>query len=187
MITFTIADLDQALKDRNPAWADSASFAARRTAAAKQALGIYYDNLRSTNDLWARSSTLGGSAVSTGTQVVDTTVSDVYHVTLPTGQLGVADNTIFVQQSTGTFLEVPRMSIDSIVLGVSATTIAFWENNGEIILYDKDGQFTAPGNLHYNFWRNPAIDCSLSTNTVDIRPQDFTSFVDSVLSYLSGS
>lgn len=186
-LSFTIADLDQALKDLAPQWADSASFTVRRTSAAKQALAQYYKALRDSNDTWARADTLSGTAPSTGAAKVTTTNGDVFEIALVTGALSVADDSIFLSQGTTEFQIVPRMNIASILQGSTPTKYAFYENNGFIILITDDSGFTPPGVVHYSYWRTPTIDTSISTNPVDVRPEDFTAFVASVLSYLAGS
>jgi hypothetical protein len=163
MLQFTIRELDAQLYRRNPDWKDSKSFADLRSGAVKLALAQFYRQYRDDENAWGRASTLNGAAISTGSEVVNTTISDLYRVALPTGQLSVADNTLLLYKSTTTFLKIPRASVDDIVLGTGATTDIFWENHGEILIYSKEGDFTSAGSLHYNYWRDPSVDFGAAT------------------------
>lgn len=186
---FKISDLTSALQHRDPAFADLASFATREQAAASQALAELYATYRQNNNPWARASTFSGSPDSTGTTpAMATTVGDVYVIAMTTGRIAVAGDTIFLYKTTtSTFIPVPRSTIELVLISGTATTEVFWENHGEIVLYSKTGDFTAPASVHYDYWRDPVIDCTTTTNVIDIDPIDFTTFVDSVYSLLTQS
>lgn len=168
MLQFTIGDLARALQDRNPDFSDMASFGTRLASASKQALADYFANLRTNVDQFARSSTLSAGSLTTGSAVFSITGSgSVFRIAMGTGMLSVAGDSIFVEGSTSTFINVPRGTIESILTsGASATTEIFWENNGEIVLYSKTGDFTPPATVHCDYWRLPSITTNVPQATV---------------------
>jgi len=188
MITFLRSDAKTELLRRDPTLADmdSTKWSAKVLVALKVALAEYQSNLIQTNDPWIRKSTLGGTAPVTGSSIITTTIGDVFQIAEAADSIGVADNTIWVEiQSSGTYKEAPRLNIDSIIVGgAGETIIAFHEEKGIIILYIKDGTFTPPARVHYEYYRG-LVPTAIDADTLDIKPEDFSSFIDSVAAIIA--
>jgi hypothetical protein len=184
MITFTQSDLKTELLRRDPTLndLDSTKLDNKIAVGQKVALSQNQANYMQTNDSFGKSNTLGGTAPTTGsTPTISTTAYDVFQIAIISGAIKVADNSIWVEiQSTGTFLEVTRIEIDNyVVTGGSATVYGFYETNGFINLVVKDATFTPPARVHYNYWRGLTPTASTS-DPLDIKPQDFSTFCDAV-------
>lgn len=182
-ITFTIDDLDAEVKDMRPQWANRSDFATLRNMVYRKALAAYEKTLRDTNDIFIRKDTFG-APVSIGTEEIATTIGNIWQAALPAGAYGVAGDAIMVEKSTTEFLSVPRLSWQQIVpSGADQTISGFWENDGNILIYDKDTTFASGSSVCFDYYRR--LDATQTTGTaLDIKAQDFPQLVSDVVSYL---
>lgn len=186
MITFDRDALDAELKRRKPELALRSDFTALRVSAYKQALADYRKQLVAENHKFARASTLAlVTAPSTGTAKLNTNVGDCYEIALDADAEEVADNHIFIVQSS-LLKHTPRMTLDEIVAGGTGETItAFFENKGKIVLYVKDATFTSPADVHYNYFRVFDGAPSTGATALDILSDNFSAIVDATLLYIN--
>ena len=183
-IEYTRDQLDDRLKKIEPTLANMADFATRRDLAYAIVMGEYNRELIDKNDDHVIDDNFS-SLLSTGTAVLDTTIGDVFKASLPDGVIGIVGDIVFLQKSTDKFFSVPRMSIADIVVGGSGETLyAFTTHKGKITLYSKDGEFTAPGNIAYFFYRLLASELPATDSVLDIRSQDFNSIAERVSEYM---
>lgn len=181
-VVFTVDDLDADLKLLNPEYANMADFVERRTRAVKRA---YSEML--TIRPWGVGTTLTeGVAPSTGTAIMDTSIGDVFVVALIDDAKQVDGDVIWIKQGTGTFEEVPRKTRAEIIIGgTDETELAFYETNGNIVIYSKQAEFTAPADVHYDYIRKRDADLDPTTNELDIDIEEYEAFLASVNSFMS--
>jgi hypothetical protein len=180
-LAFTIDDLDAEIKKRDAAVSNYADFSTRRERAYERAIADLEETLASQDSPFVRADTYA-AALTTGTAKVSTPIGDLYTIDLPADGRRVAGSNILVEGAT-TFLQVPRMSWDAVVLGTSQTLYAFWEDNGQIVLYEKDAEFTAPADVHISYYRK--LDTTQTTGTnLDIPTTQFSSIVTATLNYM---
>ena len=182
-IALTIDDLDAELKKQNPLLVNYADFAARRTRAYSTALAQYQETLADADDTFVRGNVYA-SPLTTGTAAIVTSTGDIYiPTTLPDDFRRVAGDAILVSKvSTADFCNVPRMPWASIIAsGSSQTPYAFYEDKGQIVVYDKDGaNFDDASKVTFEYYRE--LDCTLTTGTaLDIKQEDFGNIVTAVL------
>lgn len=163
-IALTIADLDNEILKQNPALGNYQDYQARRTRAYVETIASYEETLAEADDIFARSNTFA-APIAIGTAVVTTTTGDIYTVTLPTTARRVAGDSIMVSKVSSTdFVNVPRMAWASIVAnGTGQTPYAFWEDNGQIVIYDKDGaNFDNTSMVNFPFYRKFDVTVSVA-------------------------
>lgn len=188
MLTFTRLMLDNRIKALKPALKDydATKFRDLLDPAITMALAEYQQELIEIDHPFVRGGTFSEvTPPATGAEKINTAIGDVYQIAMaPATAEQVAGDTIFVNQSTTVFKDVPRMSIDDIIAGGTGETVcAFWENKGTILLYLKDGTISAAGTVHFNFYRTltaPAAD----GDALDILARHFTLIVDKTLQYI---
>ncbi len=154
-IALTIQDLDNELLRQNAALANYADYQARRTRAYQAALAAYQETLAGNDDIFVRANTFA-APLAIGSMVVSTTTGDIYTVALPTGARRIAGDGIMISKAASAdFVMVPRMAWDTIVAnGTSQTPYAFWEDKGQIVIYDKDGaNFDATSIVNFDYYR----------------------------------
>jgi hypothetical protein len=167
---YTRDQFDARLQDLEDALSNYADFDTRRDREFGIVIGEYWKELLTANDDFVRDSNFA-SPVSTGTETINTTIGDFFEIALPTGQVRIAGDTIFLKQGTAKFMPVSRITLADI--DTATTHIGFYENKGKIILYAKEGEFIAPGSLVYNFYRWLDNVLALGTSVLDIKPEDF--------------
>lgn len=169
-IEYTRDQLDARLTDLESSLSNYADFDTRRDRDFGIVIGEYWKELITANDDFIRDSNFS-SPLSTGMETVNTTIGDFFEIALPTGQVRIAGDTIFLKQGTGTFFPVPRITLADI--DTATTNIGFYENKDKIIIYAKEGEFAAPGSLVYNFYRWLDNVLTLGSSVLDIKPEDF--------------
>lgn len=180
-IALTIDDLDNELKKQNPLLANYADYTTRRTRAYDATLGQYQETLAQADDSFVRSDTLD-SPIVLGTAKIAATGGYLYQVTPPADFRRVAGNNITIEKSATGIVNVPRSTWDTVVLGT--TPYAFWEEDGNIIVYCKDTTaFDSSYSASFEYYRE--LDATVTSGTaLDIKQQDFTSIVSSVLALM---
>jgi hypothetical protein len=184
-ITYLVDDLDAELKKQNPLLNNFTDFTARRTRSYLQVLADYQEELAQNDDPFVKADNYS-SPITTGTEKINTTVGDIYRIALPADVLRVAGNAILVAKgTTAIFDSVPRMSWDTIIAsGGSQTPFAFWEENGYLVIYDKDGNFDNTAAVSFPYYRRLDATVTPTTTALDIKPNGFSSIVSSVLSLM---
>lgn len=190
MLTFTLANLKARIKRLVPAYRDmdSTVFDELVDTGLRMWLSDYQKVLMDRNDRFIRYSTLSEAvAPATGTEKINTTIGDLFRITLLAAADRIADDTILLfDAGTAEFITVPRKTFAEIVTsGVDATIAAFLENNGEILLYVKQDEIAAPpADLHYNYFKQltpPAAD----GDDLPILPEDFAAAVEGSILYMA--
>jgi hypothetical protein len=187
-MTFTYTELKNTHKNLYPQYKniDATTYDAWADAAIKPSLAQMQSQYLAALDTFLRGSTLTASAASTGTAVVDTTVGDAYKIALAAGASQVAGDVIWIYSTTDNiWKDVPRVALESIITGgTGETVIAFYEVEGFIIVYMKDSTFTTiPADVHYDYWRDLTAP-SAGTDPVDIKPEDWLSFISIFAQYM---
>jgi hypothetical protein len=183
-IEYTRDQLDARLKEIEPSLANTADFDIRRDLAYAIVMGEYNAELIEQADPHVVDDNFS-SLLSSGTAVINTDIGDVYKAALPVGVVAVFGDTIFLQQGTTKFFSVPRRSIAEIVLGTPSETLySFATHRGSLMLYSKDGEFTAPGNMAFYFFRRLDDELATGTTVLDIRCEDFNGIAERVSEYM---
>lgn len=184
-VTLTIDDLDAELKKEQQLLANFADFTARRTRCYQDVLAEYQESLAQSDDIFVRADNID-TPTALGTEKVNTSTGDVYSVALPSDARRIAGNNIMVElAASATFVNVPRMSWDTIIAsGGSQTPYAFWEKNGKLLIYVKDtGAFVNTASVVFTYYRK--LDATVTTGTaLDIKPQDFSQIVSDTLTLI---
>jgi hypothetical protein len=184
-LTFTIDDLDAEIQALDSKWLNRSDFATLRERAYKRAIGEYQEELISNDDIFIRSNTFG-LPIAIGTAKVDTAGADIFVVDLPADALQVAGDSILVSKdTTANFLNVPRMTwADIVASGVDQTDCAFWEDNGQIVIYSKDGTIVDTDVVHAPYYRRLDVTQTPTTTDLDIKTKDFDEIIDSTKSFM---
>lgn len=190
-MTFTYGNLKTLAKlaDPNLGTMDATEFAARSDINVKRAFAAYEKTLEDANDPFGKGSILDEvSPASSGTEVVNTTVADMFKVALIAAARKIAEDSIFVYNATtAEFERAARTDIDDIVTsGASATVLGFQERQGFFDLYVKQGTFAtgAPMEIQYLYWRHltaPALDA----DALDLKAADFDAVFALYLGYMT--
>lgn len=183
-----VSDLQKRLKVINPLFVDidSTKFDGWSIDAVNLALKQMQANYIDSANIFARSSTLSGTAPVSGSPIIDTTIGDTYEVTLVTGAVKVAGDTIWVYNPTsGEYKTCPRVSIDAILVGGTGETIfGFYEVKGAIVIYMKNATFTTvPFKVQYDYWRKLTA-VTTTSDALDILDTDFDTFVSLANGYM---
>ncbi len=169
--------LDERLKELEPSLSNYADFLTRRAREYAVVISEYFAELIEADDDWVKDSNFT-SPLATGTETVNTTISDIFEIALPGTEVKIAGDTIWLQQGTGVMVAVPRTTLFDFELGTS--TLGFQEVHNKVLLYAKQGEFTAPGNLCYLFYRWLDHEPATGGTVLDIKPQDFESIAERV-------
>lgn len=185
-VVFTIDDLDAELKAIKDRWTNRSDFTTLRNRALRRTMAEYQASLHNADDIFGRANTYD-APITIGTEKINTTVGDVYKVALPAGAVRVAGDAIQVAKATtATFVNVPRMEwADIIASGVDQTPYAFWEENGILMIYDKDGNFDNTAVCNFSYYRSLDVTQTPTTTPLDIKPNDFAEIIDNVDGFMS--
>jgi hypothetical protein len=165
-ISFTLADLDNEMLKQSPLLWNYQDYQARRMRELNATLATYQETLAQADDFFVRKN-IFASPIAIGTAKVTTTTGDIYTVAPPTDFRRVAGDAIMVSKAASPdFCNVPRMTWEAIVAsGSSQTPYAFWEENGQIVIYDKDGaNFDNASNVNFSYYRQLAPIAAAVTN-----------------------
>jgi hypothetical protein len=183
-IEYTRDQLDALIKKIEPSLANTADYSTNRDLFYAVVMGEYNTELISENDDHVIDDNFS-APLSTATAVIDTSVADLYKITLPDGQFDIMGDVIFLEKTPGTFVSVERKPIaDILVSGSEATQYAFETHKGKITLYSKDSLFTAPASLAYYFYRVLGTSLPANNSTLDIRANDFSTIAERVSEYM---
>ncbi len=183
-IEYTRDQLDKLIKNIEPGLSNRSDFSTNRDLYYAVVMGEYNEELASANDDFVLGDNFS-SPLSTSTALVDTSVADLYKMTLPDGQLRIAGDVIFLEKTPGTFVHVPRVSIAEILIGGDEETLyAFATHKNAITLYSKDSLFTAPASVVYYYYRVLSISLSDGDTVLDIRSSDFNAIAERVSEYM---
>jgi len=181
MTQFTRLELDDEMKRRNRELANIADFAVRRPIAYRKTIADLQLTLVDERDSWVFGSTFTASPPASGTAIFNTGTGDVFRVSYPTDCAYLAEDSIFLVQ--GTTVKIAAR-IDPDDWNATTTLCAFWEEKGAIVVYVKDGEITAPFNLHFPYVREldgvPVADGT----ALDFRPERFDFVTTRTMEYM---
>lgn len=186
-ITFTQAIAKARLKVDVPQLAtmDSTIFNARFTDALFVAQAELWNELLSSLDPFVIGTTISGTAPTTGTVKIDTTLGDAYLSALVTGAQKIYGDTIWIYNATtAKFFKVPRVVIDEIMIGGTGETVeGFLEIKGSLLIYLKEATMTTiPADLAYEYVRDPAMP-AIDADPLDIPQYSFGTLMSKLAAY----
>lgn len=173
-------DLDNYVKEKEPILGKLTAYATLRDTYWKVVQAEYATELRTAKNPFVIGSTFTMAVPpATGTEEVNTTLGDVFIVALDPTHDGIAGDTILVADPAAYFKSCPRTTIELVTIGGAEETIlGFIEAKGEIFIYAKEAEFTAPADVHYYFWRILDASLPLGATVLDILEADFTRLAD---------
>lgn len=189
MLTFTQANAKTRIKRLNSEFNDwdSTKFTDIFDPALKMAMSEEWDEMIAADDPFTKASTLSEvTAPSTGTEKINTTIGDVFLVSLLAGAERILDDTIWIFKSaTGEYEAAPRIDIDAMIIGgAGETVVGFYEVNGKVAIYIKEATFTTPpADFHYNYRRVPTMPAA-DGDPLDIPPTRFSSLCSKISAFM---
>lgn len=183
MSIFKRIDLDNYVQRKERRLALLSDFSTRRNTMWKVVIAEYFSQLKSENEPFLRTSTLDEDPVlTTGAPKFSTNVNDVFEVSLVTGAMGIAEDTIWIyNEGDAAWIAVKRMDPDEIE---ATTEAAFYEINGKLVIYVKKDTLTTPAELQYHYWRSLGATFVDDDSLLDILDKDFTNLADRLASLM---
>lgn len=185
MITFQKIDLVTELKRRRRELANITDFDTRLLSSYKKTIADYMLQLRGDEDPFAKGTTFGGTAPSTGTPITNTSIGDLFEITIDAAAEAVEGDLIWVWNGTAMKQCKRIVPQDIIISGVDATLLGFCETKGKIFIYIKDAEITTPASLHYYFWRTLSVSLAADSTELDILAKDFAFIVQRTMEYIT--
>lgn len=188
MITFLQSVAKARLKQEIPALAnmDATLFNARFDDALKIAVAELWEELLSELNPYVIDTTITGTAPTTGTVKINTTLGDAYTSALVATALKIYGDTIWIfNATTAKFFPIPRITIENIVIGGTGETVAgFLEVKGTLFIYLKEGLMTTiPADLAYNFVRAATMPAA-DSDPIDIPQSSFGVLISKLSAYI---
>lgn len=185
MITFQKIDLVTELKRRRRELANITDFDTRLASSYKKAIADYMLQLRNEEDPFAIGTTFGGTAPSTGSAITNTSIGDLFEVTLDTTAEAVQGDMIWVWNGTAMKQCIRIRPQDIVISGADATLLGFCETKSKIFIYVKDAEITTPASMHYYFWRTLSVSLATDSTELDILAKDFAFIVQRTMEYIT--